>query len=171
MKTKFFALPFAMAVVAITPAHAEEASSKTQRFIEKAAIGGLYEVETSRIALEKSANPDVKAFAQQMIDDHTKANAGLKAAVAATTLTSPQIPTALDKEHQDEVADLKSKTGTDFDEEYISDQEDAHEDAVALFKDYASDGDNAALKEFASKTLPTLEEHKKHVESLDSTIN
>lgn len=173
MKVKFLSLPLAMAAIVVTvPAYAEEASSKTLRFIEKAAVSGMYELESSKLALATSADPEVKAFAQMMIDDHEKANAGLNAAVLAAGLTpTPELPKILDKDHQDELNDLKTKTGTDFDEEYVSDQEDAHEDAVALFKDYAADGDNTVLQKFASETLPTLEAHKKHVESLDSTIN
>lgn len=172
MRTKYFALPFAALALGLSiPAHAEEASGKTKEFIEKAAVGGIFEIETSKAALTSSTNADVKAFAQKMVDDHTSANAGLKAAVASSGITSPAIPVSLDKEHQDKLSELKAKKGADFNEEYIDEQADAHEDAVSLFKDYAKDGDNAVLKKFAADTLPTLQAHKAQVDSLDKAIN
>jgi len=55
--------------------------------------------------------------------------------------------------------DLKKLNGDDFTRIYHSDQEDAHEDAVDLFKRYGKDGDDADLKAWAEKTRPALEHH------------
>lgn len=172
MRKFTFALPLAIAAIAVAaPAHAEEASSKTKEFIEKAAIGGLYEIETSRAAQAQATSPDVKKFAEMMITDHGKANAGLKASVSRSGLTNPALPLTLDSDHADKVAALKKKAANDFDEAYIDEQEDAHEDAVALFKSYSEDGDNPELKKYAAETLPKLEGHLKQVKTLDEAIN
>jgi putative membrane protein len=62
---------------------------------------------------------------------------------------------------------LKDLSGKDFDEVYQDDQEDAHEDAVDLFKRYASEGDNPDLKAWAAKTVPALEHHLKMAEEIE----
>lgn len=167
MRILTLALPVAAVFVLAHPAHAEPPSKKTQAFIEKAAVSNQFEIESSRLALEKSQNPEVKKFAQMMVDDHTKAGAQMKAAVAESGLTAPEIPVSLDKEHNETVAELRGKSGKDFDEEYLDEQKDAHDDAVALFRDYAKDGDNTTLQQFAAETLPTLEAHLEHVKKLE----
>lgn len=155
-----------IATIALTGAAHAQDSDKTKDFVVKAAISNQFELETSKLAIEKASSPDVKAFAEKIITDHTKAGADLRAAIGTAGITTPA-PDALDEDHRDKVTKLSEKTGSDFDEAYIDEQEKAHDDAIDLFKDYAKDGDNAALKNFAATTLPTLEAHDKHLEEVD----
>jgi putative membrane protein len=69
------------------------------------------------------------------------------------------LPTGLDAAHQRKLDDLKAKSGKEFDRAYDQMQLQAHEEAVALFSDYAGNGDNPDLKAWAAKTLPRLREH------------
>lgn len=55
--------------------------------------------------------------------------------------------------------DLKSMKSDEFTKKYHSGQVDAHEDAVDLFKRYGDEGEQADLKAWAAKTLPTLQHH------------
>src|SRR5688572_21221293 len=114
----------------------------TEEFVTKASVSNLFEIESSKLALEKATDPKVKAVAQQMITDHTKAGENLKAAVQEAKLPSALIATALDDKHLEKMADLREETGEDFDEEYIDQQEDAHDKAVKLFKKYSEDGES-----------------------------
>src|SRR4051812_6510996 len=63
---------------------------------------------------------------------------------------------SLDAEHQKMLDDLKSKSGKDFDQAYDRMQILAHEQAVALFEQYAHNGENPELKSWANMTLPHL---------------
>lgn len=141
-------------------------SADTKEFVTKAAIAGTFEIESSKMALEKSADADVKIFAKQMIEDHSTASAKLKK-TAATATPDVKLPTTLDASHQSTLDKLKATADGNFDDAYIDAQEDAHDDAVSLFSDYAKNGDNAALKQFAADTLPTLKQHKDHIEKID----
>jgi putative membrane protein len=170
---KYPALAIAAAVALSTPALAQTSGSagaqKTltpAQFVEVAAVSDMFEIESSRAALQKVQTPEVKTFAQQMINDHTKASTELKA-VAAKLGGDVKIPTTLDAEHAKLLQDINAETGDDFEEEYIEAQVMAHEKAVALFGDYAKSGSNAELKAFAAKTLPTLQMHYEHVQKLD----
>jgi putative membrane protein len=150
------------AICALVAASANAAPT-AQDFVTKASIAGRFEIESSKLALTKSSNPDVKAFAQQMIDDHTQASQDL--AVAAKP-SGAQPADALDDKHQKKLDKLNDLSGKKFDKEYISCQTKAHKKAVSLFSDYAKSGDDASLKDFASKTLPTLQGHLDHVKKL-----
>lgn len=144
------------------------AAADTTDFISKAAIAGKFEVESSKLALQKSADPEVKTFAQKMIADHEAAAAGLKAAAAADGYGAEKVPTALDEAHINKLTKLKGlKDGKEFDTEYTDVQHKAHEEAVSLFRDYGQDGDKPNLKAFAQQTLATLKTHEDHAEALD----
>ena len=133
-----------------------------QMFAEKAAIGGMTEVEAGKIALQKSSNEKVKAFAQQLVTDHTKAGEELKAAASQEGIT---VPAALDAEHQAALDHLKGLSGDEFDAAFKEHMIEDHQKDVAMFEKEATSGQTAVDK-FAAKTLPTLKKHLKMAEEL-----
>ena len=139
-------------------------AQKTQDFVTKAAIGNMFEVQESQLALTTSKSKAVLAFAKMMVADHTKAGKAFDVALAKTSGVTA--PSALDDDHQKKLDDLKTKTGKDFDDAYIADQKDAHDDAVGAFDDYAKNGKDPALTAFATDTLPTLKLHQDKVKDL-----
>jgi putative membrane protein len=162
--SNLFAAVAISALLAAPFAHA--ASSTTENFVRNASIGSQFEIESSKLALQKSSNPEIKQFAQMMIDDHTKASEQMKsdlkgdeAALASTTL---------DAKHQAQLDQLQKASGASFDAAYVKDQKAAHKEAIDLFSDYAKSGDDTALKNFATQTLPTLQMHQQHVKELKS---
>ena len=145
------------------PLHAQSALS-TSEFVKKAAISGLFEVESSRL-VEPKADRDTKPFAEKMIRDHTEANNELKSLVQSGKVKA-EIPTGLDPEHQKKLDELKGLSGKELDSTYDQIQLRAHQEAVELFTKYSEDGDNSALKQWAAKTLPELKQHLSMAEKL-----
>ncbi|AYM66002.1 DUF4142 domain-containing protein [Agrobacterium fabrum] len=138
---------------------------KTEDFVLEVSASDLFEIESSRLALTKG-DASIKAFAQQMINEHEKTSAELKALVSGGKIQAK--PTAaLTDDHKEQVDDLAKLDGAQFSEGYVDDQIDAHEDAVDLFKRYADGGDNAELKAWAAKTLPALQHHLEMARGLD----
>ncbi len=131
---------------------------KTEDFVTEAAASDMFEIESSKLAVERSRDPATKTFAQQMISDHTRTSEELKALVSGGKVKAT-IPTAMSSSQQSMLEALTKLQGDDFTKQYHSDQEDAHEDAVDLFKRYGDEGDNAELKTWAAKTRPALEHH------------
>ena len=140
----------------------------TQTFVTTVPNANMFEIASSKLAQEKSASADVKAFADGMIKDHTKVAEDFKAALSQGQTTASIKPTgpALQPKEQQMLDELKAATGKAFDTKYIKMQMDAHTQAVALFSTYANSGDDPAMKEFAKKTLPVLKMHEKHVKEL-----
>jgi putative membrane protein len=139
-------------------------------FVKDAAIGGMYEVEASQLALKRAMNADVKAAAQMIIDDHTAANKALKALVDSGAAPGP-LPTALDERRKGMIDNLKGAAAKDFDDRYLDQQTMAHHEALLAFNGYAKTGDNAELKAFAAETAPKLEHHAEMVTKLDRSTN
>jgi putative membrane protein len=140
----------------------------TEAFVRDAAIGDMYEIESSKLALQRSKNADIKKSAQMIIDDHTKSSAELKAIAAANNLT---LPTEMDERRKGFIDNLKGASDADFDDRYLDQQTAAHHEALAAYNGYKQAGDNEALKAFANKTAPALERHAQMVTKLDRSTN
>ena len=152
------------AVVATEAASADTVAHSDASFMKAAAHAGNMEVEGSRLALSKSASPQVKTFAQQMIDDHTKAAQALAALAASKGVKLPDGPSLGQKA---ELKLLGTHDGAKFDAKYAEKVGvGAHEDAVKLFTKAASEAKDADVKAFASKTLPTLQHHLEMAQAL-----
>jgi putative membrane protein len=132
-------------------------SPTTADFVKEVAISDMFEVESNKLAQAKGNAPE-KAFASQMVTDHTKTSTELKGLVSSGKVKA-ELPTALDSSHQSKLDKLKAADGKDFSSDFDSMQAGAHKDAVSLFERYAKGGDNPDLKNWAGKTLPTLKHH------------
>lgn len=158
-------------VMAASSAALANASGDTQKFINKAVIGGQFEIESSQLALDRSTDPAVRNFAKKIISDHTRAASALNKAMAEAGLAANLKPTAMDKKHIKILDALRQEDVQDFDEKYAEAQKKAHNNAVNLYEDYADEGDNVALKEFAINTLPTLKSHEDHAKKLEKRVD
>lgn len=136
-------------------------------FARKAAEGGLAEVELGQLAAQKASNADVKAFAQKMVDDHTKVNDQLKQVAAQQNI---QLPAQLSAKDKAEKARLEKLSGQAFDRAYMKNQVMDHKKDIAAFQQEATNGRDEAIKSFAQQTLPTLHEHLKLAENADSQV-
>ncbi len=135
-------------------------------FIQKLALSDMYEIEASKIALTKSSSPSIKAYAQSMITAHTATSAALKP-IADSLKVMP--PVTLDGDHADKISDLNKATVKEFDQKYVDQQEDAHENALNALNDQAKNGSNAALVSFAAATAPKVADHLAMVKKLDKS--
>lgn len=135
-----------------------------KRFVKDALMGGMAEVELGKLAVEKASSDGVKQFGQKMIDDHSKVNEELKQIASKEQIS---VPDSLDSKHQSRVEKLSKLSGADFDRAYIKDQLKDHQKDVQEFQTEAQSGNDPEVKSFASKTLPTLQEHLSMVKDLD----
>jgi len=137
-----------------------------QGFVNKAGKSDAYEIAAAKLALTNASSQAVKDFAQQMITAHTDSTAKIKAAAAKAT--PPITPdAALTEDQNEDLAKLAKKKGAEFDEDYIDDQVDAHQTALALMRDYAEKGDTPSLKAAAAEIAPVVQKHLEHAKTLD----
>lgn len=135
----------------------------TSMFAVKAASGGMMEVQLGQLALSKASAKAVKDFGQQMVTDHSKANDQLKQIAASEKIDLPK--TMLSK-NQSKVDSLSGLSGKDFDKAYMTTMVKDHKEDIEEFQKASKDkSTNAKVKEWASKTLPTLKHHLSMAES------
>src|SRR5262249_24342555 len=118
-----------------------ELTISTPSFVQAAAMGDLYEIDVSRIALMRARDADIKKFAQETVDAHTSETKALKAALMHAGMNVP-MPATLDSRHQSLIDDLKGAKAEDFDGRFIAQQENAHNEALIMMRGYAKSGDN-----------------------------
>jgi putative membrane protein len=151
--------------IAALPALAEAADPMPQAFAQQAALGNEFEIAESQMALRNSSNPDVIAFAQQMIHDHGMAQRMLHQIGAPMGVETGFI---FDRGHQAMLDALSSKSGPDFDAAYLADQRDSHADAEATLGDYAMTGTDPMLRTYARQTLPAVRMHARMLQQMPS---
>jgi putative membrane protein len=129
--------------------------------------GDLFEIQSSQLALTRAASPDVRAYAQQLIADHTAASQRLKA--LASGLPVP-LPTAPEGPHAALLTQLGTLQGAAFDQAYMAAQLTAHEQAVNLFTAYSRAGHQPQLRAHAVQTLPHLRMHLERARTLQGMV-
>jgi putative membrane protein len=132
------------------------ANLSDDEFVRDAALKNMAEVELSRLALEKATNPDIKSFAQRMMDDHGVAGHNLKTVVSGQPI---EWPAQLDDKHKKTADELAKKQGADFDREYVKAMVAGHQDFVAKLESRLdvqslADWKTAAAGRTDSKALP-----------------
>lgn len=140
----------------VTGGTVSNTTPEDKEFVSKAGMGGLAEVQLGNLALQQAQSADVKAFAQRMVTDHSKANAELAQLATAKGLA---LPTEVAGEHQDAMKHLQSMSGAEFDKAYMTHMVEDHEKDVAEFDKASTSASDADIKAFAGKTLPVLREH------------
>ena len=138
------------------------------KFAKDAAAGGMAEVKLGQLAQEKSSNDAVKNFAKRVVDDHSKAGEHLKEVAAKNNIT---LPSRLKAQDQTTYEKLSKLSGAAFDRAYARDMVNDHTKDVGDFRKEASNGKNDDIKNFASQTLPTLEDHLKMAREVLHTVS
>lgn len=125
-------------------------------FLRSAAEGSMAEVKLGQLAEEKAQAPEVKNFAKHMVEDHSKALDELKQIGGQEGINLPTDTSHKDAETYDRLAKL---SGPEFDRQYSQEMVRDHQKDISEFKKGETGAQKPALKQFAQKTLPTLQSH------------
>jgi putative membrane protein len=125
-------------------------------YVEMAAASDLFEIQSSQLAQAQAQRPEVREFAQMLVQHHQQTTAQLTA--AATAAGTPPTPDLMPMQQQ-MMDELRGASGANFDEVYLRQQVPAHEMALALHGNYARNGDTPALRAVASAAVPIVQQH------------
>lgn len=140
-----------------------------RNFIDKVVAANRFEIYTSELALRYARSAEVRRFAQQMIRDHLKAGEDFAATLERAAIEPPI--DALDLAYTGRFIKLRGFDAIgDFDSSYVMQQMEVHEDAICVFSDYAMSGETPELRDFATRTLPTLEHHLQMARTLSAGL-
>ncbi|HBZ07350.1 DUF4142 domain-containing protein [Massilia haematophila] len=139
-------------------------SKADSKGITDMAMVNMAEIEMGKLAQSKSQNQEVKTYAQQMIDDHTKALQEVQTVAQAKGVT---LPTELDAKHKAMSAKLEKLSGDAFDREYMKVGGVAsHKEAHKLLQKNQKSAKDPEVKGLATKMMPTVEQHLKAAQQM-----
>lgn len=135
-----------------------------QQFAQMAEQINLTEIAAGNEAMKKGKRGEVQQFGKMMVDEHTKANQKLAAAVQNKNITGK-----LDQKHQAKVDKLSGLSGDDFDRAYIQEMVQGHNMAAQLLEHEATRGQDNNLKNYAAEILPHVRGHQQRAQQIWTT--
>lgn len=169
----FTLLATALALLAgVTFSVAQQQSSNRamptgKAFITKAAEVNLGEIELGKLAEQKANDPAIQDFGKRMVEDHSKAEAELQPLAKQEGVTLPTRPgpttTALDQK-------LSAESGQQFDQTYMDHMLSGHKGAISTFENEIANGNNPAIKSYAERVLPVIQDHIRIAEDVDGKM-
>lgn len=167
------------------PAQTEQSAADSKSFINDLAIAGMAEVQLGKLATERAASADVKAFGQMMVMDHSKAGDELKQVASQLNV---QPPTQLDPKHRDLAERLSKLQGAAFDRAYMDAMVQGHQEVLAKLRARSTNPHAAgtaaggqgelaparqgeqALTQWATKASPTVQQHLERAQELQKKV-
>jgi putative membrane protein len=158
-------------------AHQENTPKTTQRantrltdevFVRDAAEGSMAEVKLGQLAEEKAQAPEVKNFAKRMVEDHSKALEEIKQLGSKDGINMPTDISHKDAETYNRLSKL---SGPEFDRAYSQEMVKDHQKDIAEFKKGETSAQKPDVKEFAQKTLPTLQSHLELAQHMQAHVS
>ena len=131
------------------------------------------DIQNGQLALSKSTNPEVKAFADEMVRTHTNLNEQGSALLAKLNVTPSDNPTSTSIRTGGEStrATLNGLSGADFDKAYVNAEVDLHQSVLdQLDNTLIPSAQNPELKALLEKARPTIQAHLDHAKSLKTKL-
>jgi putative membrane protein len=148
---------------------AQSNNVSTDEFVRKAAAAGHDEVQMGQLGAQKATNPEVKAYAQKMVTDHTAANKQLMQAAQGKNVDVPKGPDMMHKGMMEKME--HQKADQDFDHDFMQGMVKDHKKVIDLYQSAAnSQKVDPEFRALAQKTLPTLKEHLQEAQELERKV-
>jgi putative membrane protein len=169
---KLLVLAAGAALTLAAPVLAQPAPTDPQ-IAHIAYTAGEIDIAAAKQALEKSKNAKVRAFAEEMVRDHTAVNQQAGALVAKLHVTPEANPTStsLTDAASAKRAELAGLDGAAFDRAYVANEVSYHHTVNgALSGTLIPAAQNAELKDLLSTGLKLFQEHEQHAEHLAAEL-
>jgi putative membrane protein len=133
------------------------------------------EIAEGKLAETKATNPKVKAFARQIVSDHTamlsEGNSFAKKNKITPDSTKNDV-VDLQKDALNDMQDLQSKAkGNDWDKDFVDKEIDGHKKVLQKLQDMQTATSNAQLKDLLTKAQQKVQSHLDKAQALkDSTL-
>ena len=146
-----------LALAAASAGAQEAGSSQTREFLQAAASSDQFEILSAEAALTQSRNPEVRAFATHMLQDHQQLAKALVDATTRSGLKPPEM--AMSSDQAQLLGALQSVSVKDFDSLYLKQQTLAHRSALVVQEMYAKSGDDPNVRQTATSAVPVISAH------------
>jgi putative membrane protein len=132
-------------------------------FLKDASELGRAEIQEASLATSRGTTDSIRQFANRMITDHSANNNQLTQIAGQYNV---RIPMSLNRTHSADRTALSTMYGNQFDTQYLRNQVKDHQRALTVFQQEASSGQNADVRNLASQTVPTIQDHLRMAQDL-----
>lgn len=140
----------------------------TREFVTEAASSSMMEVELAQLAQDRAQSQQVKDYAQMIANDHQQANQELQNLAQQKNINVPQ---TMKEDHREKMENLRDKSGSEFDKEYMDLMVEQHENDIDKFESKQDEVQDQELKNWVDNTLTTLRQHKDQAEQIKEQVN
>lgn len=154
--------------VALSDDAKKEAKEVAKKMVQLSNSGHT-EYELSKIALTKATNPEVRAYAQRVMNDHQADDRTLQSLAKQMNVTLPAELADESKDHLSKLTDMTK--GTAFDLQYLDFMKDLNDDGIDAADDLKDNAPNDAVKSFAKKLLDDDKTHKEQSRELKNVLD
>ena len=141
--------------------------SQTEQFVNQVAAENLMEVRLGQAAQQRAVNPSVKQFAQRMVIDHTSMQ---KQWMAAAKKNGIDFKAEMSSRHLQQSEQLRTLTGTAFDQAYMGLMIQNHQENVSTFQAQRNAGHPGDIRQLIDVGLPMLQEHLSTAQQINSQV-
>lgn len=147
----------------LASAQSSNLSNSDKKFLEMAADANMSEAHLGKMAESQASAVGVKDFGQKLVRDHTNAYHELDVLAKKIGAT---IPKGINVRQDNAIEGLMRVKGNSFDHRFLREEVRDHEKVLTEFRREAEHGREPDVKAYASKMIPTLEQHLHTAESL-----
>ena len=138
-------------------------TTQDQTFMKQASLSNTVEVNAGNLAATKATNPQVKAYAQSMVSEHTMAQTDLR---NLGTTVGTAVTDTVDPAHMVIMTQLSGMSGRAFDSAYIYSQVTDHNTTATNFQTEQNSGNRTEVKNYANTYLPHIQMHLTRADSI-----
>lgn len=144
---------------------AKALNSTDRGFITEAIQDDRQEIQMAKLAESSGSSEKVKAFGRKLVTDHQKNLTQLESMAQKFKI---DVPTEQKKMMGGDMDKLTSATGAQFDTQFATAMVKDHQKAIDMYTKQVREGQNPQLIQFATRTLPILEQHLQQAKQLSS---
>ena len=145
----------------------EDKPTTPEEFAAKAIDCNRCEIDFAQQAVKKASSPDVREYAQELVNDHEKMGKDLKAWASDKKIG---VVTGASKEHKEKVAELTKLTGKDYDQKFIEMMVEDHKKVLKMFESCGKDSKDASIQTLCEKSIPVVKKHLEQAEALQKKL-
>jgi putative membrane protein len=151
-----------------SPSSSQPIGASAKQFLDFASEVNISEIRAGMLAEQKAQSDAVKAFGRLMALDHSELESQLDATAALNRVQVPDKPSSTAEQQMDQ---LKSMTGDQFDSAYINHMVQGHEKVVSRFESEKANAHNPTVLAVASSALPILQQHLALAKAVQASLH
>lgn len=142
-------------------------AKKSEKFVKDAYRNNLKLIEIGKLGQKNASGAEVKAFADKLVEHHTRMNEELLEIAGDLSIEQPK---GSERKIPDIGALEKEKAGNKFDKHFLKMAAKRHKKDLNLYENAGEELEQEQLRNYAISNIPAIQEHLDQAESLEASV-